>query len=706
NAAGTALIPAGSSTPPFGRFRDFFGTTGSAFQGGTGIVFTGPGGPARRALPGSGDFYNYAPANYLMVPQERWLVGGYGEYEINEHFIPFAEVSFVNNRVANELAPTPVTGFFNINVAQACRFLIPSECARFQQAGAATGDPNVIERAFVQRRVLETGPRNSLNERNAFRALGGLRGEIMENLNYEAYYFFARTRNIETQSGNVSRSRFAAGLDGTGTPINIFGPGTLTPEMIAAFTVPVQNSDTSNLQVASAAINGILGNICMGADDIGFAVGGEWRSVSSQFIPDFSLGSGDVIGFNAAPGLGGGYNVAEAFAELRIPLIADRPFFDVLELWGAGRYSDYSLEAVGGVWTYAAGAEWAPVPDIRFRGQYQRAIRAPNVASLFAGQGPGFPPAVDPCAQPSAATDPTVRSVCIATGVPAGSVGSPGLQINPQIEGLFGGNPNLEEERSDSWTIGAVIRPRFIPRLNMTIDYYDIEIDNAIGTFGGGLNNVLNLCYNVIQDPNSVYCRAINRDPSGRISGDEFVVSVLTANIAQLTAEGVDFQVDYTQPLGFSMMGETESRLNFFFLGTRTIQSDFTPVADLPEEVIECAGRFGNLCGEPTPRWKWSTRLSFIDGPMTLTGRWRRIGAVRDDDDDTDYFVERIGATDYFDLAFAFDVSDGLRLTMGVNNLLDEYPVLLGDNQEQSNTFPNTYQVIGRDFFISANLRF
>jgi len=724
---------AGSSTTETTRFQYFGGLHSNAptallhnryYIGGNSRLRTGA------------DQFNYAPGNYLMVPQERWLIGGYGEYEIAENVTAFTEVSFINNRVANELAPTPVTGFFNVNIAQACTFVTPADCARLQQqdaletaANAADNDfddpdtpeienpgiqtrpddPGVIN-TFIQRRITETGARNALDERNAFRALAGVRGPITDTLNYEAYYFFARTRNSQIQSGNISQSAFQAGLDGTGTPLNIFAPGAIQGDALDAIAVPTQNSDVANLQVASAAINGVLGNFGWGeAEDVGFAVGVEWRSVSARFIPDQALGSGDIIGFNAGAPTQGGYNVADAFAELRIPLVSGVPGFHRLELNGAARYSDYSLEAVGGVWTYAAGAEWAPIPDITFRGQYQRAIRAPNVGQLFGGQAVGFPPATDPCAGTAAANpaNTALRAVCVATGVPSNQLGNPNLQINSQIPGIFGGNPNLEEERANTWTVGAVIRPSFIPRLNITIDGYDIEIDNVVSTLGGGANNILNLCYNVIQNAQSVYCQAVNRNAAGIISGDEFSIEVLNANIARLTTRGIDFTVDYSQPLGFSMIGGEESRLNFFFLATYVDEFNITAVADLPEEINECAGRFGILaCGEPTPAWKWSSRLSFIDGPMTLTGRWRHIGGVDDDDDETFYTIERIDAIDYFDLAFAFDVSDGLRLTMGVNNLLDTRPQILGVNQEQANTWPNTYDVIGRDFFISANLRF
>jgi outer membrane receptor protein involved in Fe transport len=717
---------AGSSTTETTRFQYFGGANSNVPAAQQALLHNRYfiGGDSR--LRTGADQYNFAPGNYLMVPQERWLLGGYGEYEITENITAFTEVSFVNNRVANQLAPTPVTGFFNVNIAQACTFVTAADCARLQQADAAEtaanagdndpdtagvqtlpDDPGVIN-TFIQRRITETGARNALDERNAFRALGGVRGPITNSLNYEAYYMYARTRNSQIQEGNISQSAFQAGLDGTGTPLNIFAPGAIQGGPLDDISVPTQNSDIANLQVASAAINGVLGNTGWGeAEDIGFAVGVEWRSVSALFVPDQALGSGDIIGFNAGAPTSGGYNVMDVFGEVRLPLISGVPGFHRLELNAAARYSDYSLEAVGGVWTYAAGAEWAPIPDITFRGQYQRAIRAPNVDELFGGQSVGFPPATDPCAQATAATDATIKALCVATGVPANQVGNPSLQINSQIPGIFGGNPDLQEERANTWTVGAVIRPSFIPRLNITIDGYDIEIDNVISTLGGGANNILNLCYNVIQDASSEYCQAVNRNPAGIISGDEFSIEVLNANIARLTTRGIDFTVDYSMPLGFSMVGGEESRLNFFFLGTYVDEYTITAVADLPEETNSCEGRFGILaCGEPTPRWKWSSRLSLIDGPMTLTGRWRHIGAVRDDDDETVYTVERIGATDYFDLAFAFDVSDGLRLTMGVNNLLDTDPRILGTNQEQANTWPNTYEVIGRDYFISANLRF
>lgn len=721
------LAASGSSILPQGAFLYFgganFNTGGAPFAGGTGVVFDQPG--VSRTRTGA-DLYNYAPANYLMVPQERWLLGGYGEFEISDAITAFTEVTFVNNRVQNELAPTPIGNFFNFDVEQNCQFLSAADCnalraadQRETAANAGDNDPDEegvqtlpddpgIVNLLVLRRITETGPRNSFDERNAFRALAGLRGNITEDFAYEAYYFYARTRNANIQEGNISSSAFQNALNGTTTPINIFGPNTLTPSAVDQITILAQNNEISNLQVASASVTGPLGNLGLGADDIGVAVGAEYRSVSSQFIPDTALASGDVIGFNAGQATAGGYNVAEAFAELRVPIIANRPFFHRLEVSGAFRYSDYSLEAVGGVETYAAGVEFAPIPDITLRGQYQRAVRAPNVGELFGGRSNGFPLATDPCAQPGAATDPALRQLCIQTGVPANRVGDPGLQLNEQIEAVFGGNPNLAEERSETYTAGIVLRPRFIPRLNVTVDFFDITVDNAIGTFGGGLNNTLQLCYNQIRDPNSEVCQVIaaGRNPAGNLGEGDARPLILNANVAALETRGVDVQVDYSQPVPFSFMGQGEARLNFFFLGTWLDKFNITPVVDQPDVIIECADRFGARCGDPQPEYKFTSRVSLIDGPATLTARYRFIGGTTDDNPNTEFAVDRLSDKHYFDLAFALDVTDNFSFTVGVNNVLDSRPQFIGSNQEQANTFPGTFDVLGRDYFVSANIRF
>ena len=722
------LAPVGSATIPQGRHTtpatvSVAGTVlpvgqGTNFGTSFGAIFRTPGVSSPYQNPA--DSHNYAPENYLMVPQERWLLGGYGEYAVTDDINVYSEVSFINNRVANELAATPVTGNVDLNVAAQSANLSAADftalqtiAARQQAANAAAVAAGVAQpfgglaagnvRLGINRRVSEVGSRNTLNERSAWRVLVGSRGSITDTLDYDIYYFFARNRDSNIQEGNVSRSAFNREV--SAGRCNVFGAGTLSAACVDAISITAQNATISQLEVAQASISGPLYTFGSASDPVAFAMGVEWRRMEGRFIPDTALSSGDVVGFNAGQPTQGDYDVKEAFAELRIPIIQDG-FIHRLELNGAARYSDYSLGNVGGVWTYAGGVELAPVRDITFRGQYQRAVRAPNVGELFGGQAIGFPPATDPCSDRNTIDrSDTVRQLCIATGVPADLVFTPGVQANAQIQGAFGGNPNLQEEVADTWTVGAVVRPRFVPRLSITVDYYDIEIANAVAPTAGGVNNILSLCYFTLQDAGHPICQLIDRNPlTGEIVAPN-VVDARFSNLGGLATSGVDLQLDYSQPLDFSLMGNGDSRLSFFLLGTWTRESSFTPIAGL-DEVNEGAGRFGLIVGEPIPEWKWSTRLSWMDGPLTTTFRWRHTGSVRDDDDDTAFVVERIGAYDLFDLAFGLDVSDNLTLNMGINNLFDKDPPVMGNNQQQSNTFPGTYDVIGRDFFVSANLRF
>lgn len=718
SAAGTQVIAAGNGLPEVTLNR----AAGTNYSG-LGAIFTTP--RVSRAYTGA-DAYNFAPVNYLQVPQERFLTGAYGEYEANDHITGYMEVSFANNRVVNALAATPVTGNFNVNIANSSQYLSAADIAQLTQIdvneaainaanvarGRAAGLPGAgIVSLAIGRRVTETGSRIQEDERNAFRTLVGVKGDITDKLNYDAYYSYARTRNAQIQNGNISRSAFTAGvLNGT---VNPFGPDTITGAPLTAITILSQNNDISVLQVASGSLSGSLFNLGMGGGDVGFAVGGEYRSVSSRFIPDTALSSGDVIGFNAGLPTAGGYNVKEAFGELNVPLVADAPFFRLLELHGAARYSDYSLDAVGGVFTYAGDVKWSPIRDITFRGQYQKAVRAPNVGELFGGQQQGFPAATDPCSVASARTNAAINTTCIGTGVPAALVGTGlALQPNTQIQGAFGGNPNLSEERSTSYTFGGVFSPTFIPRLNISVDYFNIKVNNVVATAGGGVASILDLCYNTFQDASSAICQLIQRNPQtgiidGAANGDGTfnVVSATNANLASIKTSGIDAQVDYTQPLGFSLSGQGESRLNFAFNATWTEKNDTKLIAALPD-TIECAGRFGANCGDPQAKFKWTSRLSLVDGPFTLSGRWRHVGKVRDDDDGFAYAVENLKAYNQYDLSMAFDVSDQFSLAGGVNNLLDKKPPIIGSNAQQANTYPGTYDVLGRDFFISANFRF
>jgi iron complex outermembrane receptor protein len=731
------FAPVGSATVPQGRFAVAgsiaiaagnalpaitlpLGVGGYANPNG-GAIFLTPG--TSSPYDGITQSYNFAPDNYLQVPQERYLLGGYGDYAITDNVTAYTEVTFINNRVSNELAPTPVTGTLHVNLAQNAQYLSAADQAALAQIdanetainaaraarglaplfgiGAAAG----VVQLSANRRMNDVTSRNALYETNSYRTLVGLKGDISENLNWDAYYAYSRSRGTNIQLGNISRSKYnAAVLNGT---INIFGAGTLSEEDGNLISIIAQNATESSLQVASGSLSGSLFNIGGGAEDVGFALGAEYRKMASDFIPDTALSSGDVIGFNGGQRTAGSYNVQEVFAELRIPILAEQPFFYRLEATGAARYSDYSLANVGKVWTYAAGAEWAPTRDIMFRGQYQRAVRAPNVGELFGGRAQGFPGAIDPCSDRGVPADRTaaLRQLCIDTGVPAANVFTAGVQPNAQIEGLFGGNPNLQEEVSDTYTVGAVVRPRFIPRFNLTVDYYHITLDGTISPAAGGVANILSLCYLTIRDANDALCQLIARDPTTGIIQSPYIVTATNVNIGAVRTSGVDFQLDYTQPLGFGAMSPT-SKLLFSTLATYTHDYTIVAVATLPDDTLQCADRFGSGCGDPTARRKWNSRLSWIDGPLTTSVRWRHLSGTEDSDEAAVHVVENLPPYDVFDLSFSLDVTDSFRLAAGVNNILDKQPTVLGTNAQQAGTYPGTFDVLGRDYFVSASVRF
>lgn len=188
----------------------------------------------------------------------------------------------------------------------------------------------------------------------------------------------------------------------------------------------------------------------------------------------------------------------------------------------------------------------------------------------------------------------------------------------------------------------------------------------------------------------------ISRDPA---TGEILELDSTLANIGSKKARGIDFLIDFAVPLSFSLARAGTSSIALQFAGSRLLK--------LADQKLNCAGRFGFFCFNPQPRWSWTSRLSWINGPVTSSIRWRHVGAVKDDDDDVEYVIERIDDYGLFDLAFAFRVNDRFTMHLGVNNLFDRRPPILGGNAGFSagNTYPSTYDVLGRDFFLSFDVK-
>lgn len=670
--------------------------------------------------------FNYAPDNYLQLPQERYVISAMAHYDISDSVTAYTELNYANNLVPQELAPTPAfTGYMEVNPDSP--FFSPEVQAGLDGMrtdtngdGVIDGDDNAIL-AYLGRRMVENGSRQSRDRRNIFRLLVGLRGDINDNWGWDAYYSTAKTNYNNLLNNDVSATRFRQAIavtddglscqdpSGGCQPLNIFGPGNISDAAIGFVNVGAANVTEIDYEVINASVNGQLFSIG-DASPVQLAIGVERRDDDSSFRPDSFLAAGDVLGFNAGQETVGKYDVTEIFAEVDIPLVEGKPGFESLSLWAAARSSDYS-NIKDNVTSYATALNWAPIEQLRLRAGFQRAVRAPNVNELFGGQSQGFPGATDPCsvAGTAAGTGPgdTVYDLCLADGVPAAAIGT-FTQANVQIEGLFGGNPNLEQEESDTITLGAVIQP--LDSLDITIDYFDISVEDAISVLGGSVSNVLDICYNQVQDLGSDFCQAIARRGDGNVD----VVNVLNENIGYIETKGIDLAINWVLDMDAGIQGDG-STLAVNFRSTFLDTYDIQPVQELPT-VNKCAGTFGNtsgFCGRPRPEELYNTRVTWSSGPLTLSMLWRYMGETEVDylaNDPTaspsDFSTPYTDAQNYVDLSAAYQFTDAFRLNVGVKNLFDESPNFLGDEQNEANSYPAHFDIIGPRVFVSGSYLF
>ena len=661
------------------------------------------------------DFYNYAPANYLQLPQERYNFSAFATYEVNEHLELYGRGVYANNVVDSQLAPTP-TGSLTMDI-NLDNPLIPADLQAIIANDPTSNNGDGTATIRLNRRMEELGTRNSLRDTNAFQLVFGARGDINENWSYDAFVNYSRSSISQIQSGNISVAAFQDALlcDGgptaiasgcTAPALNIFaGPGQVSAEAAEYIGRTGAQIDEVQMFQTVATVSGELPAFQLPSAEYAPALvlGVEYREAEARSIPDSVLGP-DVRGFNQSLPISGVVDVYEFFAEAEIPLVTGKEMIESLALNAAFRASEYNT--VGNTETFAVGLSWQVNDQVRFRGNFNRAVRAPNVGNLFAPFTNGFPGAQDPCAgggfgSYSAAT---IDANCIAAGVPAALVGTAGVQSNGQIEALFGGNPNLSEEVADTYTIGAVIEPAAIEGLTIQLDYYNISIEDAITTVP--LQTLLNECYiSNIQTACDVVAAPGVRNPTSGEIASPFFPNLSPINIGELESEGVDLRVDYS--FGADVLGLPGDIAVTYYGGyTMVADTQNTPTSPL----IECAGVYGLDCGEPTPEYKHSMQTSWYSGPFTTSVRWRHIGAV-DAAAPTAGIVsdlsDDIEAKNYFDVTFSYDVNETFTTTIGVQNVTDvEVPILGTTASEQANTWPATYDTLGRRLFVSGTMRF
>lgn len=703
-------------------------------------AFDVPGAGRLQVTPGGGlsddvQLYNFNPVNYAQSPFERWNLMALGRYELTDNIELYGRAMYSDVKVQLQLAPTATAGFlFNIDPSNP--FLSDAQRAAFFDTAANPGlqindgsgvgdDPTARAGTSVigiRRRMIETGGRIEDFHTKNMQFLGGFRGDLGD-LNWDVSAQYGQSKKHSVLRNDLSFTALQQALDvvaGPGgapacfdpsngcVPLNVFGFETVTQDALA-FVLRDAIEDTKISQfIVGANIGGDIGFLQspLATAPAAFSVGGEYRKEKGRTAVDPLYASGDLIFYGQGQNISGSYDVKEIYAELKAPLIQDRPFFNSLGIEAGIRFSDYST--VGSVWTYKLGGDWAPMEGVRFRGIYQRAVRAPNIYELFspvvAGTG-GL--TADPCA---GTVTPQVQAVCIAQGAPAAAFGPGGVSIIPQpisgqINIFTGGNPDLSEEKSDTWTAGVVVSPPQLPGFSASVDYFNIKIKGAISDTPPSIT--IAQCFNN-PDPTSAVCQSIVRNPvDGSLSGPTFVgVPSTLGNVGSIKTDGVDIVLSYRG-------GEKEGfHYSLGFAGTWTRNYKFQ--ADVTSPAEQCAGFFGPVCDlEPMPKWKHVAEVNLAWNNINLMTRWRFIGKIKADSDISGpegIVLQTIKPFNYFDSTLSVDLDDRFTLRFGVLNLFDKEPPLVGDTTGATatggGTFPNTYDVLGRSFFAGATIHF
>jgi outer membrane receptor protein involved in Fe transport len=607
----------------------------------------------------------------------------------------------------------------------------------------STGQPYFRGFAQILRRDVEGGGRQDDLQHTTYRIVGGMRGQLSDVWSYDAYYQYGRVNFAETYLNDFSVTRLTRALDvvnigGVPTcrsvrtgddpncvPYDVFG-GSISPAAVNYLATPGFQRGQVEQAVADVSVTGKLGQYGLAfpwaEDGVGIALGAEYRKDKLNLDTDIEFQTGDLAG-QGAPTLPahGAFDVRELFAEIRIPIVENN-FFQSLAIEAGYRRSDYDLKGTNGKGfktdTWKIGADFAPVRDIRFRGSYNRAVRAPNIQELFATQRVALNGNADPCAlgRPIAAGD----LGCLAQGLVVGQtvVGNPAGQYN----GLIGGNTNLRPEVATTKSLGVVIQPRFIPRLALTVDWFDIKVKGAIQQIGQ--DTILDVC-DQTRDP--AFCGLVHRDQFGSLwrTSAGFVTD-LTQNIGGVSTRGIDVGFSYAMDIG-ALGG-----LSLNAVGTWLDKSiTDTGVGDQ----FDCAGLYGLRCGTPAPVWRHKIRLSYNapDG-VGFSVQWRYFGGVDLDRSDTSQptlskdatgkalpfspFNARIPTQSYLDFAITARLGDHYNFRLGVNNILDRDPPIIGANGASAtvnactavycsgNTFPNVYDALGRYIFAGVTLDF
>lgn len=662
------------------------------------------------------DGYNRNGNRDLAIPTERILVSGDAEYKLTPTITAFSEFNFAQSKINSKFEGHPFqSNSDKFGGSNGLSPTIPRDNPFIPAALRAVLPANQADIQWLQRFSGDTvgGFRGASSERDMARAVFGVKGDfdklagLGSDWRWEASHVYGRTRvNLGTQ-GLVGLGQLYYGLRVEPDPalpgsfrctdVVARSQGCVPINPFAQYTPAMQNyMSLSSVSVGESALNSSTVNLSgtiaeLPAGSLRVSVGAEHRTFSGNLDHDNVINKGLGTGNQLQDVDFVKTTTKEVYGEVLVPLLSNKAFAKSLNFEGAYRQSRTSNLSYD-TWKY--GGDWEPVSGLRFRAMKARAVRSPIPGELSGG-GETAGVVNDPCILWGNSTDANVKTNCAAAGIPADY--DPILLIKQGVRGFEGGNVNLKPEVATTLTYGFVFQPTFLKGFSLSVDRFDIKIDDVISTIGRQIS--ADNCYSKGQ-----FCNNVRRGPTPLLPGANYVLLAVddkNDNLAQLGTSGFDIETRYGFKLGAGNMDLSLSA---------TYYDDAFKIALPGQAKIDLLGQAGGSTSDQGYiRLTGSMNVGYKIGGLRTNWNLRYIGSAEMNTSSKAAGFPAIAAHTYHNVRATYDVSKNFEVSAGITNLLDQSPPFFGSGRSGTqalDTIPGYYDVFGRSFFAGLKMKF
>ncbi len=681
------------------------------------------------------DGFNRNAERYISVPVDRLLITTLANYDLTDNLNVFFEASLSDVKSRSRLEPLATDNSDAVDPdgnspagLDINNPFIPTAIRNEMVAVGATVLP-------FRKRLSGIFDRSNRNDRSFDRVVLGVKGSVFEDWNWDIAYNGSKTKDF-TFSETGLRDRYFFALDAIAdpmggapicrdaaarangcVPINLFGFNSASAASIAYITNGALDTYNSTVKQRGLTANITGEAFSLPAGSVKIAAGVERRQEDSSETFSAETQAGNTLG-NALTNTVGKYTVTEAYLETIVPLLTDAAFAKSLEFEAAARFGDYST--VGEVFSWKGGLTWAPTESLRLRAVYASATRAPNIGELFQGPSQTFPSGLtDPCEGVTATGAPASVSTAVAGYCRTLPGFAQNIALNmgvftydnnsdrQSIEGFDGGNPALNEETAKTITAGIVWTPEFAPRFSLSVDYFNIKINDAIALVPRQF--IIDQCVNSLGT--SDLCGFITREGAApirpRSPGTVWQVNSGPVNSAAIETAGVDVAARWAHT--FENGHQFNLGLAYTYLDKLTLQ----PLAGEP--VQDNKGQL-NGDGRLGAGFEHRANLSLGYKINTFSATWRMnyqsamvdtlVDGLLDDE------TNNIPAYTYHDMQLRYGFGSDEKYTgyLGVDNVFDKKPPVIGQNGASNITGTETaaesYDPIGRFIYAGVEIKF